>query len=275
MPEGPEIHRAADRIRNALKGQTIQRVEFDYRTISGSEFWFEGEVIQDVEARGKALLIYGPHRVLYAHSQLYGRWMVNKKNRTLPKSTRSLRALFETEHHVVRLFSATDVYLLNHDEVETQPYIAKLGPDVVLTSTTIEEIKSHITSDKYQRRKLSGLLLDQGFLAGIGNYLRSEILFCSTLHPLRTISTCSDEEIHNLSLTVLDIVSRAYQHKGITVPIDDYRSRRKQGLRHGASRHYVFTRSGQPCYECGTIIERHNYASRRIDICPKCQRIES
>jgi len=271
MPEGPEIHRASDRIRTALEGKKIFNVKIDFQPLAGMEYLFEGEVIEKVEARGKALLIHGPTRVLYAHSQLYGRWMVNSKSRTLPKSNRSLRILFESDTHVVRLFSATDILLLEHHEIELHPYISKLGPDVVLPSTGVMEIQHHITQQRFQRRRLGGLLLDQGFLSGIGNYLRSEILYKANLLPQRTIASLKQEELLRFCEVTKEIVQRAYEHKGITLSQERYTALRNQGLTHGASRHYVFTRAGRTCYECQTLIERHNVSSRRLDLCPSCQ----
>jgi len=271
MPEGPEIHRAADRIRNALEGKPLRNVNFEFQPILGMEHHFEHSTIEKVEARGKALLIHGPHRVLYAHNQLYGRWMVNKKGRKLPESRRSLRLIFESDSHVVRLFSATDVCLLEHHEVDQHPYIAKLGPDVVLKSTRAVDILHHISQKKYQRRQLGGLLLDQGFLSGVGNYLRSEILFRAGLRPNRTISSLTKEELQRFCDATIEIVRRAFEQKGITVSKQRYDSLRAEGLRHGASRHYVFTRSGLPCYVCNDKILRKTVASRRLDLCPSCQ----
>ena len=271
MPEGPEIHRASDRIRAALEGKQILNVKFEFQPLAEMEYLFEGEVIDKVEARGKALLIHGPTRVLYAHSQLYGRWMVNSKSRTLPESTRSLRIMLESETHVVRLFSATDILILEHHEIDLHPYISKLGPDVVLSATGVSDIHNHILQPRFQRRRLGGLLLDQGFLSGVGNYLRSEILFKANLLPQRTIASLKPEELQRFCEMSKEIVQRAYEHKGITLSQEKYAALRKEGHSHGASRHYVFTRAGRTCYECQTLIERHTVASRRLDLCPTCQ----
>ena len=130
MPEGPEIHRAAHRLRKALEGQVITHVECPYATIRGQEHRFlEQEVVQ-VKARSKAMLIYVGEDVLYSHNQLYGRWTVQKKTSKDRKTNRSLRIKLETETHVACLWSATDIELLEPWEVENHPYIARLGPDV-------------------------------------------------------------------------------------------------------------------------------------------------
>ena len=79
MPEGPEIHRAANTIRRALEGQIITHVECPYTTIRGQEHRFLGKEVLRVKARSKAMLIHVGDDVLYSHNQLYGRWTVQKK----------------------------------------------------------------------------------------------------------------------------------------------------------------------------------------------------
>ena len=71
MPEGPEIHRAAQRLRNALEGSTITHVECPYPTIQGQEHRFLGNQVISIEARSKAMLIHIGEDVLYSHNQLY------------------------------------------------------------------------------------------------------------------------------------------------------------------------------------------------------------
>ena len=91
MPEGPEIHRAANTIRRALEGQIITHVECPYATIRGQEHRFLGKEVLRVKARSKAMLIHVGDDVLYSHNQLYGRWTVQKKTSKERKTNRSLR----------------------------------------------------------------------------------------------------------------------------------------------------------------------------------------
>ena len=78
MPEGPEIHRAANRIAKALVGKTLDKVEFHYKTVEGLEHYFLGKEVEYVKARSKGLLISVGDYVMYSHNQLYGRWSVNR-----------------------------------------------------------------------------------------------------------------------------------------------------------------------------------------------------
>ena len=72
MPEGPEIHRAAHRLRKALEGKVITHVECPYATIRGQEHRFLEQEVLQVKARSKAMLMYVGDDVLYSHNQLYG-----------------------------------------------------------------------------------------------------------------------------------------------------------------------------------------------------------
>ena len=117
MPEGPEIHRAANNLRKVLEGNIITHVECPYPPIR-QEHRFLGQEVLRVKARSKAMLIYVGDDVLYSHNQLYGRWTVQKKTSKERKTNRSLRIKLETETHVACLWSATDIELLEPWEVE-------------------------------------------------------------------------------------------------------------------------------------------------------------
>ena len=88
MPEGPEIHRAADKIRKALEGKVIEDIEITLPKYEGRESDFLGKTVNIVEARGKALLIHFDTFVMYSHNQLYGRWTVNLRTTEAKKWNR-------------------------------------------------------------------------------------------------------------------------------------------------------------------------------------------
>ena len=271
MPEGPEIHRAAHRLRKALEGQVITYVECPYATIRGQEHrFFEQEVLQ-VKARSKAMLIYVGEDVLYSHNQLYGRWTVQKKTSKDRKTNRSLRIKLETETHVACLWSATDIELLEPWEVENHPYIARLGPDVADEEIEFLPVFEQIQNTKFGGRQLCHLLLDQSFLAGVGNYLRSEILFNAGLHPNRKLKSLTEDEQTRFAYSAISTTQRAYVQKGVTVDKDLYDLLREQGMSRRQARHYAFTRDGLNCHTCEGLISHTRLSGRRLDYCPNCQ----
>ena len=271
MPEGPEIHRAANTIRRALEGQIITHAECPYATIRGQEHRFLGKEVLRVKARSKAMLIYVGDDVLYSHNQLYGRWTVQKKTSKERKTNRSLRIRLETNTHVACLWSATDIELLEPWEVEQHPYIARLGPDVADLEIEHNAVLEQIQNTKFGGRQLCHLLLDQSFLAGVGNYLRSEILFSAGLHPTRKLKSLTEDEQSRFAHSTISTTQLAYKQKGVTVDKELYDLLREQGLSRRQARHYVFTRDGLNCHTCHDLITHTRLSGRRLDYCGRCQ----
>ena len=149
--------------------------------------------------------------------------------------------------------------------------MAKLGPDVADLQIKYEDVYAQVSNPKFARRQLSGLMLDQGFLAGVGNYLRSEILFDAGISPYRITGSLSEEERHQLAKSAIEITALAYHEKGVTVPQELYQTLRDNGLSKYQARHYVFTRDGLACHACDSLIVHTRLSGRRLDYCPKCQ----
>ena len=275
MPEGPEIHRAANNIRNAIEGQIITHVECPYATIRGQEHRFLGKEVIRVKARSKAMLIHIGDDVLYSHNQLYGRWTVRKVSSKERKTNRSLRIKLQTETHIACLWSATDIELLEPWEIEQHPYIARLGPDVADEDVELSSVLEQVKNKKFGGRQLCHLLLDQSFLAGVGNYLRSEILFHAGLNPPRKLNSLTSEEQLQFAESAISTTRLAYVQRGVTVDKDLYDLLREQGMSRGQARHYVFTRDGLNCHQCQRLISHTRLSGRRLDYCQSCQPLSS
>ena len=271
MPEGPEIHRAAHRLRKALQGKVITHVECPYATIRGQEHRFLEQEVLQVKARSKAMLMYIGGEVLYSHNQLYGRWTIQKKTSKKRKTNRSLRIKLETETHVACLWSATDIELLEPWQIENHPYIARLGPDVADEEIEFKPVLEQIQNTKFWGRQLCHLLLDQSFLAGVGNYLRSEILFNAGLHPTRKLKSLTQDEQNRFAESAISTTQQAYVQKGVTVDKELYDLLRGQGMSRRQARHFVFTRDGLNCHACEGLISHTRLSGRRLDYCPNCQ----
>ena len=123
---------------------------------------------------------------------------------------------------------------------------------------------------RFRRRGLAALLLDQGFLGGIGNYLRSEILFVAGIDPRRRPADCSGGELLRFGRSALTVTRRSYRTAGITNPRPRAAALRRRGLPRREYRHAVFGRRG-PCRVCATAIVKLALAGRRAYFCPVCQ----
>jgi len=271
LPEGPEIRRAADRIERAIAGRPADRVRFAFPHLRRFERRLRGARVREVETRGKALLVhFGGGLSIYAHSQLYGRWMVVRAG-TRPKTKRSLRLAIHNDQWSALLYSASEIDVLTADGIAAHPFLAKLGPDALARGLGELDLRARIREPRFARRQLHALLLDQSFVAGIGNYLRSEILFAARLHPARRPGDLSAAESRGLARAIARVTRRAYETGGITSAPSRVRRAKAQGLRRAEYRHHVFTRGGRPCWVCGTAIRRSDLGSRQLYHCPTCQ----
>ena len=199
MPEGPEIRREADAIAKAVAGKPLVELELGLPALrSFHDELFESHVTA-VDTHGKAMLTrFACGLTLYSHNQLYGRWYVRKRGQG-PRTNRSLRVGLHTSDWSALLYSATDVRVLTDDELAVHPFLRRLGPDVLEPGLDWRAIAARLRSPAFSGRALGGLYLDQGFIAGIGNYLRSEILHYAGLHPGYRPADLAVREVNELA----------------------------------------------------------------------------
>lgn len=271
MPEGPEVRREADRIQAAIVNQPLLRVEFGLPRLVRWRSAIEGSRVVAVQTRGKALLTHFDNGYsMYSHNQLYGKWVVAGVGK-LPETGRSLRVGLHTASHSAVLYSASEIELMDTQELVQHPFLRKLGPDVLDADLTWREISARLRDPVFSRRSLASLYLDQGFLAGIGNYMRSEILHDAALHPGLRPKDLSRTQIGALARATLLISQRAYMQAGVTNKPARVRSLKRLGYKRRDYRFSVFEREGLSCYRCGEAVRRSEVSSRRIYFCPQCQ----
>jgi endonuclease-8 len=271
MPEGPEIRRAADRISNVLAGRVIEKLEFAFPELHAFEAQLAGQAVRGVDTRGKAMLTrFENGLTLYSHNQLYGRWYIRRRGE-LPETKRSLRVALHTCDHSALLYSASDIAMLTQGQLERHPFLSRLGPDILDPSLTATRIASRLQETRFRRRRLAGLFLDQAFLAGLGNYLRSEILYCAGLDPrLRPVDLERGQRAR-LGRQTLAVSRRSYRTGGVTLTASLAGRVTRRGSRQARKRFWVFSRQGQTCYRCASTIIRQNHSGRRLYFCPECQ----
>ena len=272
MPEGPEIKRAADAIAQVLEGQRIESAELNHDAVKGSRRHMAGQTVEAIEPRGKALLThFSSGKTLYSHNQLYGLWRVFPRGE-IPGTNRALRIALHTGRYSVLLYSATDISLWDTKEVDQHPFLQRLGPDLLAADTSQEIVSQRLLQSKFNNRQLASLYLDQGFIAGNGNYLRSEILFFAGVNPLLKPRNLTQAAREKLAKSTIEIGQRSYRTGGITLPASMMTKKIKPGGRnYQRDRFAVFARDGQPCRVCSTTIQKAALASRRIYWCPTCQ----
>lgn len=263
MPEGPEIRRAADRLEDAIKGKVLTDVWFAFPELQTYQNELTGQRVTAIETRGKALLTHFSNGLtLYSHNQLYGVWRVVPTGKQ-PDSKRVLRVKLAAADKTLLLYSASDIELLDADGIAAHPFLNRVGPDVLDMKLTVEQVRERMLSKRFRRRQFSGLLLDQSFLAGLGNYLRVEILWQAELAANHRAEDLNDVQCDVLSEALLSIPRLSYRTRG---EADENRH-------HGAIFSFkVFHRAGEPCERCGETIVKTTLSSRPFYWCPGCQK---
>jgi endonuclease-8 len=271
MPEGPEIWRTADELSEALQDKKINDLHFAFDELKKYESKLKGQRVKNVEARGKALVTFFENDLaMYSHNQLYGKWMISDAGQQ-PETNRSLRVAIHNGDKSAYLYSASEIEILEQNEIASHSYIKKLGPDVLHPETTYEDILAQYQSDEFKNRKLTTLLLDQGFVSGIGNYLRSEIMFYAKVDPHKKLREYSDEQRQALAKATVKLSKRSYETGGITNDPKIVKALERENADRGDIRFFVYKRTDNRCHKCGSVIEEEKTGGRKIYFCPNCQ----
>ncbi|MEZ5458106.1 MAG: endonuclease VIII [Steroidobacteraceae bacterium] len=271
MPEGPEMRRAAAELDAVLRGRRVANAWFRFPHLRNAGRRLSGERVRGVRARGKALIVdFANGESIYTHNQLYGKWLVGPAGER-PDTNRELRLALETRAHAALLYSASEIEVLATGKLERHAYVRKLGIELLDDATTLAQVRAQLDQPRFAGQRLGALLLDQGFLAGIGNYLRSEILFVAKLHPDERLGALDGKARQCLARASLAITRRAYRTGGITNAPSIAKRLKSAGLPYDRYRHYVFDRDTEPCHSCATRIRRIIDAGRQLYLCMRCQ----
>ncbi|MBF2035046.1 MAG: endonuclease VIII [Leptolyngbyaceae cyanobacterium T60_A2020_046] len=271
MPEGPEIRRAADKLEAAIARQPVTEVFFAFEHLKPYEAQLRDRTVEKIATYGKALVTHFDNGLcVYSHNQLYGKWMVRRAH-SYPTTRRQLRFAIHTPKKSALLYSASDIEVLPAAAVHQHPFIQRLGPDVLDATVTPEQILAWVQDPRFYRRRWTSLLLEQSFLCGVGNYLRSEILFVARLHPTHRPVDADLAQLARFADAALAVPRQSYQHNGVTNDLAIAADLKARGMPRRAYRHWVFDRSGQGCFVCGTPIVKDHTGGRRYYFCPTCQ----
>ena len=218
MPEGPEIRQSRDALAKVLKGKKLSKIIIGLESLKASQPMIAGQTVLDVDCKGKAMLIHlGNGKTIYSHNQLYGKWVIID-GEELPESNRSLRLGLFTDKQSALLYSASDIELWDSVSLSEHPFLSKIGPDILAADTTATLILQRLQSKKFNRKSLAALYLDQHFIAGLGNYLRSEILFYASCDATARPMDYDDSRLKKLAEQTVDVAVRSYKTFGYTVP---------------------------------------------------------
>lgn len=256
MPEGDTIYRTAASLRPVLAGKTVARFEARRLVERGPA---AGTVIDDVEARGKYLLVhFADGQTLETHMKMSGSWHIYRGGERWRRSPGAARAVIETEEGWVAVcFSAPHVKLTRSGGPD------HLGPDLCDADADLDEAVRRF-SLRSGETEIAVALLDQRICCGVGNVYKSEVLFACGLHPASPLRSVGPGKRRELVATAQRML-RQNLGSGPRITV-----RQDKAGRGGLA---VYGRNGQPCLSCGHTIEYavHGVHVRSSYWCPECQ----
>ena len=258
---------------------------------------FVGRRVEAVTSHGKWLVGSVEGGLYFAsHFLMWGRWHVVAPDDELAVTRdRRERARIEVPGAVAVLTTAPKFAVGAGDPCADGGPLAHLGPDTLPPdgpgAFDADAFHDRLLSGAHHDRTVGAVLLDQTVLAGIGNYLRAEILHACRLDPWTAVGDLTDAQLACLDREIPAICAYAYAHGGRTLPEAELaRMRADPELHYGEPhewnlKHWVFRRTNLACLVCGDTVRQKKQLTRTwttddgeteekrrpIYFCPTCQ----
>jgi formamidopyrimidine-DNA glycosylase len=286
MPELPEVETVARDLRPLIVGATITGIRSSWartlRTHDADAFaaGVAGRRVEAVGRRGKLLVVeLSGERTLTIHLKMTGQLFVVPREAAPDPYVRLVLELAdgrEIRFRDIRKFGKVGLYDNGHgiDGAGEGSGLGK-GGDAPFAALGPEPLADGFTVGAFRRRlrgrsgRLKPLLMDQSFVAGIGNIYADEALWAARLHPLRSASGLRPADERRLYAAIRAILAEAVQRRGSSV--DDYTAPEGDGTMQ--ERLLVYQRAGQPCQRCSRTVRRMVVAGRATHFCSWCQRL--
>ena len=266
MPELPEV----ETIARALKPDLVSRIILfaDLRwartlaTPSPSQFKKQvaGQEIVDVSRRAKFIVIHLKNYNLLIHLRMSGDLVIRTGKIKPEKHDRLLLYLSD---HTYLAFNDTRKFGRVWFTDQPEKFLGKLGPEPLEKNFTAQWLFENLHKRK---RQLKPLLLDQTFLAGLGNIYTDECLHIAKLHPLALSNTVTQKQAQALREAIRAVLKEGIRRNGASI---DWVYRGGDYQNHFR----VYDREGKTCLVCGKKIQKFTVGQRGTHVCPNCQRL--
>jgi formamidopyrimidine-DNA glycosylase len=282
MPELPEVQTVVNDLNAAgLAGATITAAHIFWPRIvatpASPKFCaqIKGQTIQTIWRRAKYLVFdLTNDQYLLIHLRMSGRLQMVAADVERAKHEHAIldvqkpdqeEGRWQLRFHDTRKFGR--LYLVE----DLARVLGKLGPEPLEREFTEKFLAENLRA---RRRQLKPLLLDQTFVAGLGNIYVDEALWDARLHPCRLADTVTEPEAHALHRAIRKVLRRGIANFGTTLgsgQANFYSIGRRTG--NNREQLQVFRRTASPCPRCQTLVERIIVGQRSTHICPRCQQL--
>ncbi|HXA82849.1 MAG TPA: bifunctional DNA-formamidopyrimidine glycosylase/DNA-(apurinic or apyrimidinic site) lyase [Methylomirabilota bacterium] len=277
MPELPEVETLARGLQREVAGRRVLSVELGKTDFMDNPAEIERELpgtqIRAVERYGKFMLLrlqrlqetecVAQEAALLVHLGMTGTMMPRPASEPRAKHTHLVALLDdgrELRYIDPRRFGR--IALLAGEKLREE--LRRFGADPLKIS--MNEFEGRVRA---RRARIKAMLLDQGFLRGVGNIYADESLWKARIHPARIGARLSVEEVKNLHRALQQILEKAIVLRGSSISdfLDAEGEPGEYQLHHKA-----YGREGKACYRCKMVIRRIVVAGRSSFFCPNCQK---
>jgi formamidopyrimidine-DNA glycosylase len=267
MPELPEVETIAHGLKDELIGRTILEADVFWArtlatpTVKKFKEQIKGQKITAVTRRAKYLILKLKNYNLLIHLRMSGDLILRDSKIKPEKHDRMVLKLSGRNY-----LAFNDTRKFGRVWLTDQPesVLGKLGPEPLEKGFTPQWLYENLQSRK---RQLKPLLLDQTFIAGLGNIYTDESLNIARLHPLALANSVKPKQAVALYEAIQSVLREGIRRNGASI---DW------VYRGGEYQNYfrVYDQAGKPCPTCGNLIEKFTVGQRGTHICPKCQKFE-
>ena len=270
MPELPEVEMVVRGLRDDLVGRTFTRAHIHWAREIGTpdpeQFAarIAGQKVERLDRRAKYIVAILSGGALLIHLKMTGRLYVAEPGDVVAGDRWVRVSLSMNDGKELRFSDSRKfgrMYLVDAMEAIT----SNLGPEPLSDEFTLAVFRGLIGKRK---GVIKPLLLNQTFVAGVGNIYADEALWRAQINPQRQASTLSDYETKKLYQAVRKVLSDGIRHEGASVQW----YRKPDGSEGQSQNHFsVYDQEDRPCPRCGTPIRKIWLAQRGTHFCPACQ----
>jgi formamidopyrimidine-DNA glycosylase len=270
MPELPEVETTVRALRGPLIGRTITAVFNDWprllvtHDLEALNWQLGGQRIDAIDRRAKYLVfsLSGGDTLIF-HLKMSGHLAVAAADTPRHAHVHTVFTLDngrELRFRDMRKFGR--VYLT----ADAETVLGGLGPEPLAGSFSPDVLRARLNG---RSRAMKPLLLDQSFIAGVGNIYADEALFYAGIHPRRRADSLTENEIAALYAAIQKVLTMGIEREGASIDLYTKPDGSRGDMQNAVA---VFRRTGMACYQCQTPIQRIVMNSRSTHFCPQCQK---
>lgn len=277
MPELPEVETIRRDLAKLVVGRKITAVTVATPSLLRGysperlKQRLEGRKITGVQRRAKILIFeFDSGDKLLVHLKMSGRLLYVPADAELAKHTHLIFGLDNgSDLRFVDMRRFGYYKLVEGGVLEDVPELRHLGPEPLAADFSEADFKSLVKAKSGSRRAIKGLLLDQTFLAGVGNLYADEVLYAARINPTRPVGSIRPAEAVRLYHAIREILAEAIESRGTS--FDLYVDAQGQPGAY-VQKLQVYGRADQACFKCGATLLKTRVAGRGTNYCPGCQK---